>query len=148
MKNSEPIFRIGTEGNVVFRNPAADELPDFCYKGKTYKKDEFWKYISSKGDYINDQWTFEVISNDKLYSFVTRYLPENNYYNVYGRDITQQKKNEEELLRISLVASANESGVFFTDNKAKIFWGNDAFCKITGYKTEEKIGKKPLDFFK
>ncbi len=46
MQNTEPIFRIGTEGNVVFRNPAADELPDFCYKGKTYKKDEFCKYIS------------------------------------------------------------------------------------------------------
>jgi PAS domain S-box-containing protein len=148
MQNTEPIFRIGTEGNVVFRNPAADELPDFCYKDKTYKKDEFWKYISGKGDYINDQWTFEVISNNKLYSFVTRYLPENNYYNVYGRDITKQKKNEEELLRISLVASANESGVLFTDNKAKIFWVNDAFCKMTGYKVEEIIGKKTLDFCK
>lgn len=59
-------------------------------------------------------------------------------------DITGRKKSEEEYRRISVVASANENGVVFTEADGKISWSNEGFCRITGYAMEDIIGHNPL----
>lgn len=51
------------------------------------------------------------------------------------------KKDQEELNRLSLVASANENGVLFTDLEGVIFWSNTAFLNLTGQTKEQVIGK-------
>jgi len=62
--------------------------------------------------------------------------------------INNQKKalnrDQEELNRLSLVASANENGVVFTKPSGEIFWCNDAYLKLTGYSKEEVVGKTPI----
>ncbi|MFT3702178.1 MAG: PAS domain S-box protein [Agriterribacter sp.] len=60
-------------------------------------------------------------------------------------DITDRKRAEDEYRRISVVASANQNGVVFTDAMGKIFWSNEGFSKITGFSQEEIIGKTPLE---
>ena len=60
-------------------------------------------------------------------------------------DITARKKAEDEYRRISVVASANENGVVFTDAMGKISWSNEGFSKITGFSKEEIIGQTPLE---
>lgn len=51
------------------------------------------------------------------------------------------KKDQKELQRLSLVASANQNGVLFTDPKCLITWANDRYCKITGHENSELLGK-------
>jgi len=58
------------------------------------------------------------------------------------------KKDHEELKRLSLVASLNESGVLFTDSKGLVVWCNEGFVQLTGYTMEEVMGKNPLEFCK
>lgn len=60
-------------------------------------------------------------------------------------DITGRKKSEEEYRRISVVASANENGVVFTDAEGKISWSNEGFCRLTGYSMQDIIGRTPLE---
>lgn len=55
------------------------------------------------------------------------------------------KRDQQELNRLSLVASANENGVVFTRPDGIIFWCNDAFLKLTGFSKEEIIGKTPVE---
>jgi PAS domain-containing protein len=62
----------------------------------------------------------------------------------FVRDISERKKSEEELSRLSRVASSNESGVLFTDREGNITWVNDGYCNITGYDKEEIIGKSSI----
>jgi PAS domain S-box-containing protein len=62
--------------------------------------------------------------------------------------INKQKnklKDQQELNRLSLVASANENGVVFTYPNGEIFWCNDAYLKLTGYSKEEVIGRTPIE---
>lgn len=59
-------------------------------------------------------------------------------------NITQRKEEEEEYKRISVVASANENGVLFTNHKGKITWSNEGFAKLTGYTKTEIEGKTPV----
>ncbi|MGZ3813811.1 MAG: PAS domain S-box protein [Mucilaginibacter sp.] len=56
------------------------------------------------------------------------------------------KKNQVDLIRLSQLASVNENGVLFTDDKGVILWVNEGFCEILGYTQDEILGKRTLDF--
>lgn len=147
-QNPDPIIRIDTKGNLLKRNPAAEKLSSFIYDEINYKIEDFFKFIITKIDPEKERWIFEIQNDQKYYSFVCISLKEDNYINIYGRDITQQKKTEEESNRLSLVASANQNGVVFTNPNGIIFWCNNAYLKLTGFSREEVIGKTPIEIGK
>jgi PAS domain S-box-containing protein len=66
-----------------------------------------------------------------------------------SEEITNQmeqiKASQQELRKLSLIATRTKSGVIITDNMGRIEWVNDAFTKISGYRLEEVIGQKPRD---
>lgn len=61
----------------------------------------------------------------------------------HGRDITEKKRLDTELLHLSLVASKVNNGVVISDEDNRVSWANDAFTEITGF-TLEDIQGKPL----
>jgi PAS domain S-box-containing protein len=56
-------------------------------------------------------------------------------------DITERKKAEEELKKLSLIARSTTNAIIITNPHQRIEWVNDAFCRITGYTLDEVIGK-------
>ena len=58
--------------------------------------------------------------------------------NIQRKKLKEEKNNLEML---SMVASANKSGVIFVNEAGKIYWCNDSFCAITGFEREEIIGQ-------
>lgn len=147
-QNPDPLIRIDTKGNLLKRNPAAEKLTSFVYDGISYETEDFFKFIVTKIDLDKERWIFEAQNNQKYYSFVCKSLKDLQYVNIYGRDITLQKKAEEELNRLSLVASANRNGVVFTEPNGIIVWCNDAYIQLTGFSREEIIGKTPVEIGK
>lgn len=59
----------------------------------------------------------------------------------YGRDITERKQVENELTKLSFVASKVNNGVVINDAQNNVTWVNDAFEKITGFNLEDLKGK-------
>ena len=57
------------------------------------------------------------------------------------------QKNDE-LRRLSMVASHTNNGVLITDKKGKIIWVNSAFEKLSGYSLNECSGKNPENFLR
>lgn len=144
-QNPDPLIRIDTNGNLLKRNPAAEKLSSFVYDGIHYETEDFFKFIITKIDLDIERFIFETQTDGKEFSFVCKSLKEEGYVNIYGRDITEQKKAQEELNRLSLVASSNENGIVFTEPDGKIFWCNDAYTKHSGYSKEEILGKTPIE---
>jgi PAS domain S-box-containing protein len=144
-QNPDPIIRINFEGDVLKNNPAASRLDFMEYQNKFYRNDIFFKLIADTIDKKSERWMVEAKSGKIDYSFVCIPLHEEGYINIYGRDITQKKADEEQLERLSLVASANQNGVVFTDESGKIFWCNDGIEEISGYTKAEIIGKTPVE---
>ncbi|MCS6904027.1 MAG: PAS domain S-box protein [Bacteroidia bacterium] len=62
------------------------------------------------------------------------------------QNITERKKVEQEIELLSLVASKTDNAVIITDRFGNIEWVNDGFERISGYRKEEVIGKKPGSF--
>lgn len=147
-QNPDPLIRIDFNGNLLKRNPAAELLTHFSYDGSEYAADDFFKMIINLIDLDKERFTFETQSGIKDYSFVCKSLKDEKYINIYGRDITEQKKNSAELERLSLVASSNENGIVFTNADGTIFWCNDAYVNLTGYSKDYILGKTPVEIGK
>lgn len=60
----------------------------------------------------------------------------------YGRDITESKKVEQELRRLSFVASKVNNAVVINDANNHVTWVNEAFEKITGFNLDDLKGKR------
>ena len=59
------------------------------------------------------------------------------------RDITEEKKAQEELRLAASVFTQAREGILISDASGIIIKVNDAFAKITGYSHDEVIGKRP-----
>lgn len=147
-KNPDPLIRIDVDGNIITRNPAAEKLTSFVFEGKQYETHDFFKFIITKINLDKERFIFEAKTEDKDYSFVCKSLKEEGYIVIYGRDITEQKKDQAELRRLSLVASANENGVVFTKPSGEVIWCNEAYLDLTGFSKEEVIGRTPIELGK
>jgi PAS domain S-box-containing protein len=61
------------------------------------------------------------------------------------RGILENRKYEDELKRLSLIAKNTSKAVFISNLNQEITWVNHAFTEMTGYELEEVIGKHPFD---
>jgi len=59
------------------------------------------------------------------------------------RDITEEKKSESEFKKLQQALVQSPISVVITDKDGYIEFFNPAFCKITGWKDQEILGKKP-----
>lgn len=143
MQNPDPLIRIDVDGNVLKENPTAENFTEFTFNKVKYNKKEFWREIAKLLDAKAEREVIEADFNNKTYSFVIKPLLQFGYYNIYGRDISKQKKDEEQIKRLALLASTNVNGVLFTDEKARIFYVNEGYLKLTGFDFQDVSGKTP-----
>jgi two-component system, sensor histidine kinase and response regulator len=55
----------------------------------------------------------------------------------------RRRAAEEEVVKLSLVASKTDDAVVITNHRGLIEWVNESFVRLTGYRLEEVQGKKP-----
>lgn len=86
---------------------------------------------------------FRIISK----SGITRWLSwnmvakEGRWY-TYGRDITENKRVENELMKLSFVASKVDNAIVINDANNHVTWVNAAFEKITGFTLDDLRGMR------
>ncbi len=71
---------------------------------------------------------------------------EDGRFVVFARDITERKRADDEIQKLSIIAKETVNAVILTDSDEKILWVNEAFTQITEFEAAEVIGKRPGDF--
>jgi PAS domain S-box-containing protein len=129
-------YLIGKKGSDVF----LDEEQKVKLKKKTSKrkegKSDSYEMVIKNSDQQERQWLVSGAPN----------------YNINGEvigsigihlDITEQKKQEQQLFLLSLIAEKNINAVVVCDAKGQIEWVNNSFLKMSEYSLDEIIEKKP-----
>ncbi|MFT2010451.1 PAS domain S-box protein [Pontibacter sp. 13R65] len=101
-----------------------------------------YQHAITTGETVNYK---AFIKHPGLWIEVAMY-PSEEGVSVYFADITDRVKTEQELVKLSLVASKITNGVNIMDATGHIEWVNDGFSVLTGYTLEEVVGKTPGEF--
>ncbi|HVJ48808.1 EAL domain-containing protein [Desulfitobacterium sp.] len=108
---------------------------------------ELWDTIMA-----NKVWHGEMINRKKNGTLYTEEMtitpvyfePEQNlYFIAVKQDVTQRRKDMEEMRMAAKIFENTLEGVLITDDKGDIIFTNRSFQEITGYSTEEVLGKNP-----
>lgn len=95
---------------------------------------------------------FDLVFPDgsgKLLCHQVRFIPERDLEGTMtsiltiGRDITERKRAEEELLKLSSAIEQSPVTIIITDAQGNIEVVNPRFTELTGYLPEEALGKNP-----
>ena len=116
------------EREMIFREvqKAAEENRAYHLVHRMRHRDGSWVWVESVGKLI-------VNEND----------PEDCYISGFLIDITDRKRMQDELRKLSEIVQHSPASVVVTDHTGKIEYVNPKFEEITGYSYEEAIGKNP-----
>jgi PAS domain S-box-containing protein len=162
--NENIVAFIAPDGRIAWVNSAIEKLtgykaeevvgdyPTKILVGPETDMEKYTKMIENGNNHIN--YSEELIHYRKDGSWFWANVQFTNIYDESGnlayqfiiaQDITKKKEIEDEFERLSLVASANENGVMFTNEVGIIYWSNETMQKICGYCLDEIIGKNPIE---
>ncbi|MGY4382992.1 PAS domain S-box-containing protein [Pedobacter sp. UYP24] len=86
---------------------------------------------------------FRIVSKTGIIRWLSwNMVVKNHRWYTYGRDITESKKLDNELMKLSFVASKVNNAVVISDANNHVTWVNAAFEKITGFTIEDLKGKR------
>lgn len=160
MEDPNPVMRINHEGTVIFGNDASKELKSLWAgkEGSEILEPQRRSIIEAFSKRV--QRIIEIEDNRRTFSLHIVPVIDQDYINVYGREITELRKAELELMyseeKYRLLFTNTLYGValhelLFDDNNnavdAKILEVNPAFENIMGLKAENTIGKTLLEKF-
>ncbi|MBW8034596.1 MAG: PAS domain S-box protein [Planctomycetes bacterium] len=149
-ENPNPVLRIGRDGVLLFANDASRSLLDEwnCDVGEPVP--EYWCRNVQEVLLAGSDKKIELEHASKVLSFVITPVPEADYVNLYGRDITELKRTEEELkessVMLQMVMDNIPQFIFWKDRNSIYLGCNQNFARVAGYDTaEEIVGKTDYD---
>ena len=131
------------------REEIIGQKPNLLKSGKTSRAiyDAMWTALLA-----GKTWQGEIINVNKQgeefieLTWISPIRQDNqtiSHYLSIKEDITERKKTEIPLTKLSMALEQSQSSVMITDLNATIEYVNQAFINNTGYRREEIIGQKP-----
>ncbi len=123
-ENPQPVMRVSADGSVLYCNPAATETPGWaCNVGENMAN----QLLPLVGQAMTEgeETQQDVELGGRFYSVSVTPFPGERYANVYGRDITEHKRAEEELkeaTRLTQQHAAELDAIFETMTDPLLFY--------------------------
>ncbi|MGE5432533.1 MAG: PocR ligand-binding domain-containing protein [Syntrophomonadaceae bacterium] len=151
----ESVFMCDAKGNFIVANLMASKklncpvneiaghnLADFFPKDISWRRMKYVNEVFSSGKaaVFEDEYNNEIFKHNLFPVFengqVTRLV-------CYSQDITEHKRAEEQLRKLSRAVEQAPSSIVITDKKGRIEYVNPKFTSLTGYTSEEVLGHNP-----
>jgi PAS domain S-box-containing protein len=150
-----------TKGSIEYVNPKFTQItgytaeeaiglnPRILKSGEKSPEEyeELWNTITSgnewRGIFHNKKKNGELYWESASISPIKGPDGEITHFIAVKEDITALREAQEELAKLSLVASKTDNAVIITDRDGLVEWVNEGFFRLTGYSLHEVVGKKP-----
>ena len=145
-ENPNPILRLSLDGVILYANPAASRLTRIWRTDVGQMLSLTMLETPRSGPPGGQGGQVELQVGERIYMFMLVPVSDSDSLYVFGRDITEQKRHEEQLLLLASVFANSIQGIYITSPEGNIERVNPAFTTITGYTAEEVIGRNPRLF--
>ncbi len=116
-ENPNPVLRITDQGKLIYANKASAPLIEALQLKVGDRVGTGWRKRVAKGLHDGQRQDFEYEAGGLIYALLLWPVPEGGYANIYGRNITTQKKAESELrVAKDIAETANETKSTFLAN--------------------------------
>ncbi|MFA3920921.1 response regulator [Ruegeria hyattellae] len=116
-ENPNPVLRITDQGELIYANKASVPLIEALQLKVGDRVGTGWRKRVAKGLHEDQRADFKYKAGGQIYSLLLWPVPEGGYANIYGRDITRQKRVESELrVARDLAETANKTKSTFLAN--------------------------------
>jgi len=150
-------------GNIEYANPIFEESSGYALEEVIGKNPRILKSGRQKPDFYEKMWAtisagqvwHGIFHNKKkdgtLYwesATIAPVLDENNAvlnYVAIKEDVTARRKTEEQLQKLSRAVEQSGNTVIMMDKNGLIEYVNPKFTEVTGYSSEESLGKSPIE---
>jgi PAS domain S-box-containing protein len=108
-ENPNPVLRVEQDGKIMYANLASEALLRLwnCTVGEYLPPD--WRERVVNAARNSTRTTVEVEHEERVYTIMIVPIPDSEYVNIYGRNITERKKAEEALrLRMEQLVALNQ----------------------------------------
>lgn len=159
------INRLDCQCRFVYVNPRFEAMvgltcqevegktPSECFPGNPFSADyqsRVMEMIVLGLEQYEYEATVQVPDSEMHYhsiSFVAEHDDEGNVTGVLaiGRDITELKRKERELLLLSLAVNTSSESAFLMNQDGRFVYVNDEACRSLGYSRDELLTMTPLD---
>ena len=126
-----------TSGDIIGKR-MSEVMPDL--KNDTFDWVGTYGRVALEGMEFKSEQFSQVLGK---WFYVTAYSPAKGFFVTVFDDITERKKQESELRKLTTAVEQSANIVVITDLDANIIYVNQAFVNLTGYSREEAIGKNP-----
>jgi len=146
---------LDSKGKILFINEAVGNLLGYSIEEAiglsiwdVCHKDDTSRVISVVEDGLRNRINqfnvdFRIVTKTGSVKWISwNMVCKSHQWYTYGRDITENKRVENELRKLSFVASKVDNAVVINDANNHVTWVNDAFEKITGFNLEDLKGKR------
>lgn len=146
-ENPNPVLRADREGRLQYANAGAGPLLDGVRRSVGELVVDAWRAVAEQAWAEGSPKEFTTRAGDRIYAMLAVPIPEADYVNYYGRDVTTLHQAESSLreslreLRDVRFAVDQHAIVAITDPSGIITYANDRFCEISGYARAELVGQ-------
>jgi PAS domain S-box-containing protein len=150
-ENPNPVIRVFNDGNILYHNKASTSLLDFwgCQTTKILP-DNYIKIVSGVLRSGLSSVT-ETECKDRVISLTFAPIIEEGYVNIYGMDITERKRIENELSQskeqMRSILDNTTAVIYLKDTQGKYILINCQYQNLFHISKEEIVGKTDYDIF-
>ncbi len=164
-ENPNPVLRLSQAGDVLYANEASKTLLQEwkCAVGESAPS--YWRGLVAEAVASRANKTVNIECGERVYSFFVAPIAEAGYVNLYGRDITELERAEQERERLLVQVEAlartlqrerdiletimenTRTQLVFLDPQFNFVRVNSAYAQGSGHTKEELIGHNHFELF-
>ncbi len=150
-ENPQPVLRVQANGNILYANSASDLLLEewHCKVGDDLPS--VWKELTAQVVSTNIRESVEVNCKDLIYSITFGPVIDRGYVNLYGREITEEKRTQDELQRneqvLRLFVENSPAAIAMFDREMKYIVASHRYLVDYELGEQDLVGRSHYEVF-